>query len=148
MTFWTICPKITQQTPDVGGDALFTIGICDDRPLCRRLLEALIHQYEDERNVLFNIYEFSSGEELLKEIENHGLVLDLLFLDNNMKKLTGLETAKQIRQSKFTSACSIVFVTSADDHDQFTQVRPLQVICKPCNQGYIETILKKVLIKL
>ena len=48
---------------------------------------------------------------------------------NSMKKLTGLETARLIRQSKSTSACRIVFVTSADDHDQFMQVKRLQVIC-------------------
>lgn len=147
MAYWTICPKIIQQTPDVGGDVLFTIGICDDRPLCRRLLEALIHRYEEEKNVLFNIYEFSSGEELLEEIEKHGLVFDLLFLDNSMKKLTGLETARLIRQSESTSACSIVFVTSEDDHDQFMQVRPLQVVCKPCTREHIEAILEKVLAK-
>ncbi|WP_088224885.1 response regulator [Desulfosporosinus sp. FKB] len=126
---------------------MFTIGICDDRTLCRRLLEALINQYKEERNVLFNIYEFSSGEELLEGIQKQGLVFDLLFLDNKMKKLTGLETARQIRQSKSTSACNIIFVTSADDHAQFIQVNPLQVVCKPCTQGYIETILDKVLIK-
>lgn len=147
MTYWTICPKITQQTPYFGGDILFTIGICDDRPLCRRLLEALIHLYEEEKDVLFNICEFSSGEELLEEIEKHGLVFDLLFLDNSMKRLTGLETARLIRQSESTSACSIVFVTSADDHDQFMQVRPLQVVCKPCTQERIETVLEKVLSK-
>lgn len=76
---------------------MFTIGICDDRPLSRHLLEVLIHLYEEEQNVQFNIYEFSSGEELLEEIEMQGLVFDLLFLDNSMKKLSGLETARQIR---------------------------------------------------
>jgi len=94
----------------------------------RRLLKALIHLYEEEKVVLFNIYEFSSGEELLEEIEKHDIVFDVLFLDNSMKKLTGLETARLIRQFESTSACSIVFVTSADDHDQFMQVKPLQVI--------------------
>ncbi|ODA41595.1 response regulator [Desulfosporosinus sp. BG] len=127
---------------------MYTIGICDDRPLCRLLLESLIHLFEEKKDVLFNICEYSSGEELLEEIEKQGLVFDLLFLDNSMKKLTGLETARQIRQSKSMSACSIVFVTSADDHDQFMQVRPLQIVCKPCTQGHIEAILEKVLTDL
>ncbi|WP_042331128.1 LytR/AlgR family response regulator transcription factor [Desulfosporosinus orientis] len=124
---------------------MLTIGICDDRLLSRRLLEALIHLYEEEKDVLFNIYEFSSGEELLTEIEKQGLVFDLLFLDNSMKKLTGLETAREIRQSKSTSTCNIVFVTSAEDHDQFMPVKPLQILCKPCTQEHIEAILEKVL---
>ncbi|ODA41867.1 response regulator [Desulfosporosinus sp. BG] len=126
---------------------MFTIGICDDRPLCRQLLEAFIRLYEDEKGVLFDIYQFGSGEELLEELKKHDKVFDLLLLDNSMKKLTGLETAKQIRQSDSMSACSIVFVTSEDDHEQFKQVQPLQVICKPGSQEHIDAILDKVLTK-
>ncbi|WP_434509798.1 LytR/AlgR family response regulator transcription factor [Desulfitobacterium sp. AusDCA] len=126
---------------------MFTIGICDDRPLCRLLLEAFIHLYEKEKGFLFDIYQFGSGEELLEELNKRGMIFDLLFLDNSMKKLTGLETAKQIRQSDSMSACSIVFVTSADDHDQFMQVQPLQVVCKPGTQEHIDAILDKVLTK-
>ena len=126
---------------------MFTIGICDDRPLCRHLLEAFIHLYEEEKGVLFDIYQFGSGEELLEELDKQDMIFDLLFLDNSMKKLTGLETAKQLRQSNSMSTCSIVFVTSADDHKQFMQVQPLQIVCKPGTQERIDAILDKVLTK-
>lgn len=124
---------------------MLTIGICDDRLLCRQLLELLIQHYEKEKGLLFEIYQFGSGEELLEEMDKQGIVLDLLFLDNSMKKLTGLDTAKQIRQSDSLSTYGIVFVTSADDHDQFRQVQPFQVICKPCTQELIDAILDKLL---
>ncbi|WP_434509819.1 LytR/AlgR family response regulator transcription factor [Desulfitobacterium sp. AusDCA] len=126
---------------------MLTIGICDDRPLCRRLLEQFVHLYEEEKGVLFDIYQFGSGEELLEELNQRDMIFDLVFLDNGMKKLTGLETAKLIQQSDSMSACSIVFVTAADDHDQFRQVQPLQVICKPGTPERIHTILDKVLAK-
>ncbi len=126
---------------------MFTIGICDDRPLCCKLLEIFIHLYEEEKGFLFDIYQFGSGEELLEEIDKQGIVFDLLFLDNSMKKLTGLETAKQIRQSGSMSTCSIVFVTSADDHEQFIQVQPLQIVSKPTTQERIDAILDKFLAK-
>ncbi|HWQ73314.1 MAG TPA: response regulator [Desulfitobacteriaceae bacterium] len=126
---------------------MFTIGICDDRPLCCQLLEIFIHLYEEEKGFLFDIYQFGSGEELLEEIDKQGIVFDLLFLDNSMKKLTGLETAKQIRQSGSMSTCSIVFVTSADDHEQFIQVQPLQIVSKPTTQERIDAILDKFLAK-
>jgi DNA-binding LytR/AlgR family response regulator len=126
---------------------LLTIGICDDRPLCRRLLEAFIHLYKEQKGVLFDIYQFGSGEELLEKLNKRGMIFDLLFLDNSMKKLTGLETAKQIRQSWSMSICSIVFVTSADDHDQFIQVQPLKVVGKPATQEHIDAILDNVLAK-
>lgn len=124
---------------------MLTIGICDDRPLCRQLLEAFIHLYEEEKDLLFDTHQFGSGEELLEEVNQRGMIFDLLFLDNSMKKLTGLETAKQIRQSASMSACSIVFVTSADDHDQFIQVQPLDVVCKPGTKEIMDAILERVL---
>lgn len=128
-----------------GGDVLLTIGICDDRPPCRRLLESFIHLYEEEKGLLFDIYQFGSGEELLEKIDKQGIVFDLLFLDHSMKKLTGLETAQQIRQSASMSTCGIVFVTSAEDYEQFRPVRPLQVIGKPGSQEDIEAILDQLL---
>ncbi|HBW39217.1 response regulator [Desulfosporosinus sp. BICA1-9] len=124
---------------------MLNIGICDDRLLCRLLLETFIHLYEEEKGVLFDIYQFGSGEELLEELNKRDIIFDLLFLDNSMNKLTGLETAKQIRQSDSMSTCSIVFVTSADDHKQFMQVQPLQVVCKPGTQERIDAILDNVL---
>ncbi|KUO75595.1 MAG: histidine kinase [Desulfosporosinus sp. BRH_c37] len=126
---------------------MLTIGICDDRPLPRQLLEAFIHLYEEEKDLLFDIHQFGSGEELLEEVNQRGMIFDLLFLDNSMKKLTGLETAKQIRQSASMSVCSIVFVTSADDHDQFRQVQPLHVVCKPGTKEIMDVILERVLVK-
>jgi len=109
-------------------------------------LEEFIHLYEEEKGVLFDIYQFGSGEELLEELHKRGMILDLLFLDNSMKKLTGLETAQLIRQSDSMSACGIVFVT-ADVHDQFMQVQPLQVVGKPVTRECIDTVLDKVLVK-
>ncbi|KJS47176.1 MAG: histidine kinase, partial [Peptococcaceae bacterium BRH_c23] len=47
---------------------MLNIGICDDRLLCRLLLETFIHLYEEEKGVLFDIYQFGSGEELLEEL--------------------------------------------------------------------------------
>ena len=51
---------------------MLTIGICDDRPLCRHLLEAYINLYEEKKGLLFNISQFGSGEELLEEVNKHG----------------------------------------------------------------------------
>ncbi|CDX00549.1 hypothetical protein SDC9_09236 [bioreactor metagenome] len=124
---------------------MFTIGVCDDRPLCRQLLKEFILLYKKEKGILFDIHQFGSGEELLEELHKRDMILDLLFLDNSMKKLTGLETAKLIQQSDSMSACSIVFVTADDDHDQFMQIQPLQVVGKPVTRECIDAILDKVL---
>ncbi|MHB8127203.1 MAG: nickel insertion protein [Desulfitobacteriaceae bacterium] len=56
-------------------------------------------------------------------------------------------TSPQIRQSDSMSTCSIVFVTSADDQDQFMSVQPLQVVPKPGTKEIMDAILDSVLAK-
>lgn len=124
---------------------MLSIGICDDKVLSRKLLEIFLHQYEVSQGVLFKIHQFGSGEELLEEIDSHGKTFDLIFLDNYMKGLTGLETAIQIRQFPSLSKCGLVFVTSAEDHKQFAPVQPLEVVAKPVTQELIDLILQKVI---
>lgn len=71
----------------------YHVAICDDCKEDRDRLKRLLLEFRSEY-VDFVIYEFRSGEELLsaKNLTLHGL-----FLDIQMKKLDGQETAKIIR---------------------------------------------------
>ncbi|NLU53276.1 MAG: response regulator [Clostridiaceae bacterium] len=127
---------------------MLNVGICDDFPFYCELTEMFIRQYGEKRGVLFNIRQFGSGEELLDMIYKENISFDLLFLDYYMKKLTGLETAKRLRQLELTkskSPCKIVFVISIDNTFELFSVRPLRVIHKPVSQETINEILDHVL---
>jgi hypothetical protein len=52
---------------------LLNIGICDDRPILRQYLMMLIHEYEIEKGVHFNLYQFGSGEDLFDRIAKASL---------------------------------------------------------------------------
>lgn len=122
---------------------LLNIGICDDIPIQRKFLICLIHEYEDGNDVRFNFYEFNSGEELLEKFNEDKNFFDLFFLDNYMKRLTGLKTALHIRN--YNTACPIVFITASDDRYAFMAASPLQILFKPAQQEDINKILDKVL---
>jgi DNA-binding LytR/AlgR family response regulator len=122
------------------GNAFVKIGICDDVPILRDVIESYIRAYEKQKGLSFQIDKFSSGEELIKEFEKGGSY-DLLFLDQKMKILTGLETAQQIRKFNSPASCRIVFVTSTDNHYQFRSVQPLMVIAKPVSMEMISEVL-------
>lgn len=122
---------------------MLNIGICDDGALQRALVMLLIHEYENKRGVKFNLYQFSSGEDLLEEFNEDRNYFDLFFLDNRMKNITGLETASYIRQ--YNNACHIIFITASDVQDGFKVVAPLQVLIKPAQQEDITKILDTVL---
>lgn len=127
---------------------MINIAICDDFPVFREIIETFIRQYAEKSNNIFNIWQFDSGEELIDLLNKENISFDLLFLDCFMKKLTGLETAKRIRQLEhngFRPACSIVFVTSSDNTYDLMSVQPLKVVRKPVSQVIINEILAHVL---
>lgn len=122
---------------------MLNISICDDGALQRALVALLIHEYESKFGVKFNLFQFSSGEELLEKFNEDKNLFDLYFLDNRMKKITGLETASYIRQRN--KDCYIVFITASGPQDDFKVVSPLRVLIKPAQQEDITKILDKVL---
>lgn len=83
------------------------IAVCEDESLFRK---QLIHYLEHTiRSLSLKIEEFDSGEALLMEYEK-GIRYDVLFLDIEMKKVNGIDTAKRIRS--YHGEEYIIFLTS------------------------------------
>lgn len=122
---------------------MLNIALCDDVPVLREMLESIIHDYERQNNIRFNIYQFDSGEELLEKQAEDRIHFDLFFLDYYMKGLTGVDTALRIR--RYDTACSIVFVTSSDSRHEFMSANPLQILSKPIQEEEIYKILNSLL---
>ncbi|EHL04708.1 response regulator receiver domain protein [Desulfitobacterium hafniense DP7] len=118
------------------------ISLCDDGALQRAYVKLIIQDYESRCGVRFNLYEFSSGEELLAKFNENPNLFDLFFLDHRMKKITGLEAASTIRQRN--KACHIVFITASEEQEDFAAVSPLRVLNKPAQPAAIWDILDKV----
>lgn len=107
------------------------LAICDDEIVFRKqLIESIDKYYKNYSNL--DIYEFSSGEELLESYDS-GAVYDIVFLDIEMKDINGLDTAKIIR--KYRRNEIIVFLTS---HTKYAidgyEVNALRFLEKPINQ--------------
>ncbi|GAA3649556.1 LytR/AlgR family response regulator transcription factor [Asaccharospora irregularis] len=106
---------------------LLHIGICEDDLLQREFLVNSVKKFLKLKDISFNIYEFSSGEELL---EKYPETLDILFLDIQMDKLTGMEASRQIR--KFDNKVEILFITAVSEYVQKGyEVRAYRYLLKP-----------------
>ena len=82
------------------------IAICDDEIKQRYLLQLAVEKILKSKNIAYHIYEYGSGESLLKsDICSY----DLIFLDVEMKEINGVETARAIR--KENKLVNLVFVT-------------------------------------
>lgn len=102
------------------------IAICDDEKIFRDSLKEVLIKYKTEKRICLDIFEFESGEALLKTDE----VFDVVFMDYQMPGIDGLETARILRSKN--SICSIIFITAYPHFvmDSFT-VQPFRFMEKP-----------------
>lgn len=84
---------------------MLNIAICDDSREDRKRLRKFL----EETGFLVSIQEFESGEALLRLEET----FPVIFLDINMKGISGIETARLLR--KKDKKAKIIYVTAYDD---------------------------------
>lgn len=90
---------------------------------------------------------FMSGEELVYAYEHNKASYDAVFLDMEMAKLDGIETANRIR--KIDSNVIIVFVTSHTKYMQRSfECAPFRFLVKPVDFRDFEKVYNEVCIKL
>ena len=93
---------------------MLRLGICDDSADARCALRGTLEQLMESQNLEVQIYEFSSGEGLLKWMDKHVGELELVFLDMEMGALSGMDTARQLRA--IDENLQMVFVTGYDQY--------------------------------
>jgi DNA-binding LytR/AlgR family response regulator len=92
---------------------MLKIAICDDEKFFRKEIRDILISYLNEKGIAHSIDAFDSGEEfVLRKIEM--LKYDVVFLDINMDRMDGLETAGKIRE--ISKDIFIVFVTAYIDY--------------------------------
>ena len=102
------------------------IAICDDDKDFRDFLENSLRNYFNEKNILLNIFQFKSGEALLKD----ELLFDLVFLDVEMENINGIETGKELKNR---NPRNIIFViTSYNGYlDDAFKINAFRFLSKP-----------------
>ncbi len=115
---------------------MIKIGICEDEKEMQNLIES--HLQNLLKNREYKIEKYISGEELLQaNFED----IDILLLDIQMGKLSGMDTARRIRE--VNSKMEIIFITSLIDYVQEGyEVRAYRYLLKPIE---LEELKKHVL---
>lgn len=120
---------------------MLKIAVCDDDPIfCGTLIhvmEKLLYTRE------YELEDFSNGDELLSAIEKDYNFYHLFFLDIDMPKLNGLETAAILREIPTCRNSIIVFITNYDaDISAITEIHPFAYIKKDLNETELIAKLK------
>lgn len=121
---------------------MLRIAICDDEMEARDALRVQLEKIliEDTEEI---VYEFSSGTNAASWLASHPGEIDLLFLDVEMKGLSGMEAAEKIRT--FDSQLTIVFVTGYSDYvfDGY-RVGALDYVMKPVTDEKLRQVIGRM----
>lgn len=104
------------------------IAVCDDDIQCIAKVCALLEQWAQQKKIALTLYHFSDGDELLRAHQKH--CMDLIILDIMMPLLSGLDTAKVLRNND--DHTPIIFLTSSKEFaiDSY-EVHALHYMLKP-----------------
>jgi len=102
------------------------IAICDDEKHFRDDVSSAVSEYSSKHEVEAVVDEYDCGEDLLESADKY----DIIVLDYQMGGISGLETAKHIREKNIL--CTIIFITN---HPSFVyesfEVRTFRFFEKP-----------------
>lgn len=120
------------------------IYICDDEKAQRKNLHTIVSTQMELRGIEYRIVECNSGENLVTLIGEEQVNCDIIFLDIEMDRLNGIQTAKKIRE--FNNTAVIVFITGFADYvfDGY-DVKALNYVLKPYKKEKIVEIIDQAL---
>lgn len=123
---------------------MLQIAICEDEFKQRNMLKNILTGQIKENNLDAKINDYESGEQLINSIKNNSYRFDIIFLDIQMKKISGIDTAKIIR--KTNKIAIIIFVTGLMEYVfEGYNVRAFNYILKPFKIDKIAKVFKEAL---
>ena len=125
---------------------MIKIAVCDDENNYINTVEDYLDKFKlNYKDIEWDVFE--NGESLTRHYENNGADYDVIFLDMEMKRLNGIETANIIRQKN--NHVIIVFITSHTKYMQKSfECSPFRFLIKPITYEDLDKVLNEVLIKL
>lgn len=115
---------------------MLKIAICDDEKRYAEDLEWCLKVWAANTGNNTFIRKFDGGAPLLECLNVTG-VFDVIFLDVEMEKMSGLETAAEIRRKDFITA--IIFISQYEKYyKEAYDVHPFHFLSKPVNPKKLE----------
>lgn len=122
---------------------MYHIGICDDGENVCTSMEGMILQCAKEQNIRVDIKVWYTGEGVRDYLEE-GNPLDILFLDIELFKMTGIEVANYIRKKLDNIRMQIVYISGKPSYaQQLFKTHPLDFLVKPISREQIGETMKE-----
>lgn len=124
---------------------MLQIALCDDMPEELAHLEVLLQEYTKQQALKYELSCYSSGFLFLEAISKNKK-FDICFLDIYMPNITGIETAKELRQ--LDKDTQLVFTTSSTEFAlEGYKVQACNYLVKPVEKGDLFLAMDEILRK-
>lgn len=118
--------------------AMYNIGICDDgENICTSIENMLLHCAK-EKAIQVDVQIWYTGEGL-RDYLAQGNHLDILFLDIELFKMTGIEVGSYIRNVLDNMGLQIIYISGKASYAmQLFKTQPMDFLVKPILQEHID----------
>ena len=121
---------------------MYNIGICDDGVNTCASLEKMVLLYAEKNKLKMLTQVWYTGEELCTFLERGGH-LDILFLDIELIKLTGIQVGGFIRNRLEERGMQIIYISNKSSYAQeLFKTQPMDFLVKPITMQQIEDSLE------
>ena len=119
------------------------IAICEDSQLDRELLVDVVGHYAAQRSRAIQVTAYDGGLGLVRDMEDGGYY-DLVFLDNLMDDMLGIQVARRLRELNYQGP--LVFISSTDAYAVAGyEVSAAAYLLKPYDYQTVAAVLDKFL---
>lgn len=117
---------------------MYNIGICDDGENICTSIENMLLRYAKEKTVKVEVQIWYTGEGL-RDYLAQGNHLDILFLDIELFKMTGIEVGSYIRNVLDNMRLQIIYISGKTSYVlQLFKTQPMDFLLKPILQEHID----------
>jgi len=126
---------------NITGCGMYNIGICDDGKNICASLEEMVLLYAEKNKLKMEIQVWYAGEDLCKYLEQSGH-LDILFLDIELIKLSGIQVGSFIRNKLLDRGMQIIYISNNSSYAlELFKTQPMDFLVKPITAQQIENAL-------
>ena len=122
---------------------MINIAVCEDDVFLGGQIETMLYRQAETEGVEIQTEVFTSAENCLKYLKEECMV-DLLFLDIELGKMSGIELAERIRNELHNDYMQIVFVSSKQSYAmELFESHPLHFLVKPLDEEKLTRVFRK-----
>lgn len=125
---------------------MLTIGICEDNQIEQKQLREMVSHICFSREDI-QIKTYTSGGEILRQVEEQQFRVDLLLLDIGIPELDGMSLAHELRKRRLDM--DIIFITRSKEHIfEGYKCKAFTYILKPCTMERLSEELNRYMDEL